>query len=259
MKQPIVVMRNLSKSYDGLPILKELNLTIYPGEIIGYIGPNGAGKSTTVKILAGLITEFQGELLINGISIKDDPLAAKAEIGYVPELAALYEVLTPNEYFMFVGGLHGLDEEVIIRRATNFLQAFSLSDYADVPMDTFSKGMRQKVLIIAGILHNPTILILDEPLSGLDANAVIVIKELITQLATRGKTIFYCSHIMDVVEKVSDRIVLLQAGEIIAQGTMEELKQREGQSLEQLFSTLTQESQQLTYQQDLNIALQDFN
>ena len=236
---PIIQIRNLSKSYDTKLVLKGLSLDIYPGQVLGYIGPNGAGKSTTVKILTGLIPDFQGQVIINGISMADDPQEIKKLIGYVPENAEIYDVLTPMEYLDFIGKLYGMEGATLHDRARKLLAAFGLAANVDDRMDTFSKGMKQKVLLTAGIIHNPKIIILDEPLSGLDANAVILVKELIMRLSKEGKTIFYCSHMMDIVEKVADRILLIDKGAIIADGTFESLKQNHSDTLESIFSKLT--------------------
>ena len=236
---PLIQIRNLSKSYGDKTVLKHLTLDIFPGQVIGYIGPNGAGKSTTVKILTGLIPDFHGEVTVNGINMSENPLEIKRMIGYVPENAELYDVLTPMEYLDFVGKLQGMEEGHLQERARRLLNAFGLGNNLNDRMDTFSKGMKQKVLLISGIIHNPQIIVLDEPLSGLDANAVILIKELIQRLSKEGKTIFYCSHMMDVVEKVSDRILLINKGEIVADGTFESLKQNHADTLEQIFAKLT--------------------
>jgi ABC-2 type transport system ATP-binding protein len=237
---PIIRLSNVYKNYGEKQVLNGISLSVLPGQVIGYIGPNGAGKSTTVKILCGLISDYEGEVLVNGIDIRKDPVAAKARIGYVPELAELYDVLTPMEFLLFMSQLYNMPGEQAEDRIRKMLAALGLEANADQRMDTFSKGMRQKVLIISGILHNPDIIILDEPLSGLDANSVIIVKDLISKLAREGKTIFYCSHMMDVVEKVSDRIVLINNGTVIADGSFEELKQQEGnQSLENIFARLT--------------------
>ncbi|HVG41571.1 MAG TPA: ABC transporter ATP-binding protein, partial [Chitinophagaceae bacterium] len=164
----------------------------------------------------------------------------KSNIGYIPELAELYDVLTPMEFLKFMGDLYDLDESLCEERIIKIMRAFGLENNLDQRMDSFSKGMRQKVLIASGLLHNPDVIILDEPLSGLDANSVIMVKELISKLAGDGKTIFYCSHMMDVVEKVSDRIVLIDEGRVIANGTFDELRQQQGnKSLEQIFAKLT--------------------
>lgn len=247
--EPIIAIRNLNKSFGEKQVLKDINLEVRPGEIIGYIGPNGAGKSTTVKILIGLQGDFEGEVSVLGHDLRENALAVKSQTGYVPENAEIYEVLTPMEYLSFTGKLYGLDEATIAERAQRMLKAFGLEENKDQRMDTFSKGMRQKVLITSGLLHNPQIVILDEPLSGLDANAVIIVKEIITLLKKENKTIFYCSHMMDVVEKVADRIVLIDEGRIVADSTFRALQERENETLEQVFARLTGK-QQLSEQAD---------
>jgi len=238
--EPIISIRNLYKNYGAKKVLKDISIDIFPGQVIGYIGPNGAGKSTTVKILCGLISDFSGQVTIKGFDVKQNPLAVKSIIGYVPELAELYDVLTPNEFLTMVGALYNLPPNVVDERGRGMLEAFGLAGNMDQRMDSFSKGMKQKVLITSGLLHNPDIIILDEPLAGLDANSVIIVKELISKLADSGKTIFYSSHMMDIVEKVSDRIILINEGNVVADGTFEELKQKQGDSsLEQIFAHLT--------------------
>jgi ABC-2 type transport system ATP-binding protein len=235
-----IKITNLQKSYGSSLVLKGIDLEVETGEIIGYIGPNGAGKSTTIKILIGMIPDFSGEVQVLGRDVKDNPLEVKRLIGYVPENAMLYETLSPMEYLRFLGSLYQLPTSHIEEKATELLRLFALYNQRDDRMTTFSKGMKQKVLLISGMLHNPEVIFLDEPLSGLDANAVILVKEILAQLKHAGKTIFYSSHIMDVVEKISDRIVLINQGTVIANGTFEELKsQRDSGSLEQIFNQLT--------------------
>jgi ABC-2 type transport system ATP-binding protein len=236
---PAISLRNLSKRYGDKLVLDNINLEVAPGQIIGYIGPNGAGKSTTVKILTGILQDFEGDAYVGGRSLRENPLEVKKLIGYVPELAELYDLLTPREYLSFVSDLHGLPSAVAEDRMQRILDSFGLLPNIDQRMDSFSKGMRQKVLLTSGLLHNPDIVVLDEPLSGLDANAVIVVKELMQALKAEGKTIFYCSHMMDVVERVSDRIVLINKGRIVVDGTIEELRANGGDSLEQIFARLT--------------------
>ncbi len=238
--EPIIRIQNLNKFYGSKHVLKDISIDIEPGQVIGYIGPNGAGKSTTVKILAGLLSDFSGDVFVKGIDIRKDPVAVKSLIGFVPELAELYDVLTPNEFLSLMGSLYNLPEGVVKERANRMLDAFGLAGNMNQRMDTFSKGMKQKVLITSGLLHNPEIIILDEPLSGLDANSVIIVKEIIDKLAKNGKTIFYCSHMMDVVEKVSDRIILIDQGRVVADGTIDELRQLQNKdSLEDIFAGLT--------------------
>jgi len=234
-----IQLQNLSKSYGSTLVLNNISLSVPTGQIVGYIGPNGAGKSTTIKILIGMLPDYEGSATVLDMDVKTNALDIKRRIGYVPENAALYETLTPREYLQFIGQLYDLDSAHIERKALELLRLFQLSDHADARMTTFSKGMRQKVLLISGLLHNPDVIFLDEPLSGLDANAVVLVKEIIRQLANSGKTIFYSSHIMDVVEKISDRIIIINQGQIIADGTFAELQHQRPESLEQLFAELT--------------------
>jgi len=238
--QAIISIKNLSKSYGKNDVLKGLNIDILAGQIIGYIGPNGAGKSTTVKILCGLITEFSGDINILGMNIQEESLSIKRRIGYIPENAAIYDTLTPFEYLNFVGELQGMESQDIKQKIEKLLTLFEMWKYAHQRMDSFSKGMKQKILIISGLLHNPDIIFMDEPLSGLDANSVIIVKEILIHLAKEGKTIFYSSHIMDVVEKISNRIILINEGVVVADGSFEELnKKAKTGSLETLFTQLT--------------------
>ncbi len=238
MENSVIVARNLSKTYTET-VLKNIDLTIRQGEIIGYIGPNGAGKSTTIKILTGIIPDFDGDVTVLGLDIRKQPVEVKKQIGYIPENAALYDTLTPLEYLYFIGQLYKMDLAAVDKKAKDLLELFELSEHRDSRMTTFSKGMRQKVLLIAGMIHNPALLFLDEPLSGLDANAVILVKEILSQLKHAGKTIFYSSHLMDVVEKISDRIIIINKGEMIANGTFAELNAQATGSLEKIFTDLT--------------------
>jgi ABC-2 type transport system ATP-binding protein len=243
MSTPLISIRNLKKSYGSgastNEVLKGINLDIYPGQIIGYIGPNGAGKSTTVKILSGILSDFEGDIEVLGYNLRTQSLEIKKHIGYVPEVGAIYELLSPNEYLGFIGNLYEIEEETLKTRIGHLLTLFGMEKHADQRMDTFSKGMKQKILIISGIINNPDILFLDEPLSGLDANAVILVKELLVKLVSEGKTIFYSSHLMDVVEKISDRIILINNGNVVADGSFETLKTENAGTLEKLFAQLT--------------------
>ena len=234
----VITTRNLSKTFT-VPVLQNINLDIKAAEIIGYIGPNGAGKSTTIKILTGIISDFDGEATVLGFDIRKEALEVKKRIGYIPENASLYETLTPLEYLHFIGQLYKMEHSKVDKKVKDLLNIFDLTSYIDSRMTTFSKGMRQKVLLIAGMIHNPSILFLDEPLSGLDANAVILVKEILTQLKRSGKTIFYSSHLMDIVEKISDRIMIINKGQLIANGTFEELNSQAKGSLEKIFTDLT--------------------
>ena len=257
--EPIITIKNLSKNYGDKVVLNNINLTIFPGQIIGYIGPNGAGKSTTVKILTGIIQDYLGEVMVLGKNLREHVMEVKNKVGYIPELAELYDLLTPREYLTFIGKLYHLADDVIEDRSRKMLDSFGLLSNIDQRMDSFSKGMRQKVLITSGLIHNPQIVFMDEPLSGLDANAVILVKELLQALKQEGKTIFYCSHMMDVVEKVSDRIILINNGNILADGTITDLKEGGNDSLEQIFSRLTSSGNQVQKADDMAAAMNDRN
>jgi ABC-2 type transport system ATP-binding protein len=239
-QEPVISIRNLEMSYGSKPILQGIDLDVYQGQIIGYIGPNGAGKSTTVKIMLGLVEGHQGEVKIFGRDISDGDIEYKRRIGYVPEVAELYDSLTAQEYLVFIGELYGLPQRKADHKARRLMAKFGLEEVYFDRISSYSKGMRQKVLLISSLLHNPDILFLDEPLSGLDANSVMIVKEILAALAAEGKTIFYSSHIMDVVEKISSRILLLNGGRIVADGSFEELREQSHErSLEQIFNDLT--------------------
>ena len=238
--ESIVEINNLVKYYGQKQVLHGIQLNILPGQIIGYIGPNGAGKSTTVKILCGLIDEFEGSVKVFGKDLRTSQLYIKKRIGYIPENAALYESLTPLEFMQFVGQMRGIEDDVIRSKAEALMDIFEMKSNLNQRIATFSKGMRQKVMICSALLHNPELIFMDEPLSGLDANSVIMVKEMLIHLAHDGKTIFYSSHLMDVVEKISDRIILIDQGKVIADGAFEELsKLANDENLEKLFTRLT--------------------
>ncbi|WP_061316838.1 ABC transporter ATP-binding protein [Clostridium botulinum] len=236
----VVSIRNLKMSYGSKEVLKGINLDVNKGEIIGYIGPNGAGKSTTVKIMLGLVKGYEDEVKIFGNNISYENVEYKHKIGYVPENGEIYDNLTAYEYITFLGEIYGMELKEVNNKAKKLMSLFGIKEAYHSRISSYSKGMRQKLLIISSLIHNPDILFLDEPLSGLDANSVLVFKEVLSKLASEGKTIFYSSHIMEVVEKISSRIILLNNGQIGADGTFEELKKKnmEG-SLEQIFNQIT--------------------
>ncbi|MGM9534495.1 MAG: ABC transporter ATP-binding protein [Intestinibacter sp.] len=240
MEEKVIEIKSLQVSYGEKKVLKNINLDVYRGSIIGYIGPNGAGKSTTIKVLLGLNNDYSGEVKIFDRDIKEQDYDFKSKIGYVPEVAKLYENLTAREYLTFVGQLYNMSYDKCDKKAQALMDILGIGHAYDTRLSSFSKGMKQKVLIISALIHNPEILFLDEPLSGLDANSVLVIKEIISKLRDDNKTIFYSSHIMEVVEKISDRILLLKDGKIIADGNFEEIKKlNHKSSLEEVFNELT--------------------
>ena len=236
----MIQTHHLSRSYGPKLALSDLSLRVEPGEILGFLGPNGAGKSTTVKILTGMIRPTSGSASVAGFDIVEQPIEAKKKFGYVPESAAIYDGLTAAEYLELVACLHHLDPKVAEARRHELLELFGLLEVQDQRLTEFSKGMRQKVLLASALLHRPDVLFLDEPLDGLDANAALVVKEVLKQLAAQGKTILFCSHILDVVERICTRIVIINEGRQIADGTSAEIREATGTaSLEQAFSKLT--------------------
>ncbi|XQY90001.1 ABC transporter ATP-binding protein [Metabacillus sp. HB246100] len=240
MDEVILSIRELKKNYGAKSVLNGVSFDVKRGEIIGYIGPNGAGKSTTVKIMLGIEDDYHGEVKIFGDDISDGKMEYKRKIGYVPEIAELYDNLTGYEYLTFIGELYGLELDLAEYKSKHLMELFGIGEVYHSRIFSYSKGMRQKLLIISSLLHNPELLFFDEPINGLDANSVMIFKEIMSQLAAQGKTIFYSSHIMDVVEKISSRIILLHDGKIAADGTFDGLKENNTEgSLELIFNQLT--------------------
>lgn len=226
--------------YDGTEVLHDLSFTLNKGEIVGLLGPNGAGKTTTIKIIAGILAPAAGCVSVCGLPVPEQAIGVKQRIGYVPEAAALFDSLTGQEFLELSGRLHDVDEETLQARIRGMLETFDLSSDRVSRLDSYSKGMRQKILIAAALLHNPDLLLLDEPLSGLDVNASVMIKYLLAALASEGKAILYSSHVLDVVEKICDRVLIIHEGNLIADGTPEGLKSSTRQStLEDVFRKLT--------------------
>lgn len=216
--------RRLTKYYAAIPAIRDVNITLPPGTILGLLGPNGSGKSTTVSILTGLREPSAGQIRLDGHNIADHLCEYKARVGYVPEEAHLYTFLSGREQLDLVGRLRRLPAELRARKITTLLDLFGLTGAADQPITGYSKGMRQKVLVIAALLHDPDLLILDEPESGLDLAASLVLRHLIPILAARGKMILYSSHVLDYVERLCAEVVVLHRGHIVAAGPVSELR-----------------------------------
>jgi len=226
--------------YDRAEVLHSISFALAKGEVVGLLGPNGAGKTTTLKIMAGILSPTAGAVSVTGLPLPERAVDVKQRIGYVPEAAVLFESLTGQEFLELSGRLHGVAEDTLQSRIACILEAFDLTSDRVSRLDTYSKGMRQKILIAAALLHNPDLVLLDEPLSGLDVNASIMVKDLIAALASAGKTILYSSHVLDVVEKVCHRALIVHKGDLIADSTPESLKASTNQStLEEVFRKLT--------------------
>lgn len=236
----MIEVERLTKTYNETEALRSISFSVPAGQVCGYLGPNGAGKSTTVKILTGVLRPSAGQATVAGFDVRQESLEVKKRIGYVPETGAVYSTLSANEYLALCGALHEMEPAEVGERSARMLELFQIKDAADRRLDTLSKGMRQKVVISAALLHDPEVVLFDEPLSGLDANAALLIKDIVRGLAERGKTVLYCSHILDVVERLCERVIILDKGVIVADGMTAELlsASRRG-TLETLFRSLT--------------------
>lgn len=216
--------RSLSKYYSGIPAVKDVNFTVRPGEILGLLGPNGSGKSTTVSMITSLLEPTTGQVLLNGASINTAPLEYKARVGYVPEEAHLYTYLTGPEYLELVGQLRGLAPRVLQQKIDAFMHIFGLDDDRYAQMSAYSKGMRQKILISAALLHDPDIVVLDEPNSGLDVTSSLVLRSLVQELAADGKMIIYSSHVLEIVERVATDVLILHDARVVAHDSVSRLR-----------------------------------
>jgi len=235
-----IEVENLVFHYDLTEVLHRISFSINAGEIVGLLGPNGAGKSTTLKILTGLLGPGEGRVSINGFSLPEQCFEAKRIIGYVPETASLYESLTAQEYLELIGRLREIEEKALKQKIETLLETFAIEKQRFSRLATFSKGMRQKVLITAALLHNPPVLLLDEPLTGLDVGSSLIVKDLLSALSREGTTILYSSHVLDVVERVCHRVLIIHQGNLIADGTLDSLKDKtKGSTLEDVFRQLT--------------------
>jgi ABC-2 type transport system ATP-binding protein len=231
--------RSLTKYYSALPAVRDLSFTLAPGGILGLLGPNGSGKSTTVSILTGLLEPSGGTVLLNGRPVRDELLAYKARTGYVPEEAVLYTYLTGPEYLSLVGGLRGIPEPRLRQKIDGFITLFGLQDDVYAPMSAFSKGMRQKILISAALLHDPEIIILDEPNSGLDVTTSLVLRRLVQRLAAEGRMVVYSSHVLEIVEQVATDVLILHDGHVVAHDSVSRLRElMKLSSLEEVFKNL---------------------
>ena len=232
-------LRRVTKRYSGIAAVNDVSFFAHSGEVTGYLGPNGSGKSTTLKMIAGLIDPSEGEILFRGEPIHRDRIAYKQRLGYVPEEPQLYPHLSGAEYLEMVGQLRGLPSGPLAEKIDAFMRLLALYGDRHVLISSYSKGMRQKVLLAAALLHNPDLILLDEPFSGLDVNSALVLRELIQQLAKRGKVVLFSSHELETVERVSSRVVILHKGRLVANDSIERLRELMSlPTLEEIFSQL---------------------
>lgn len=240
----MIELSNLTKSYNKgvVKAVDNLTLTVKAGEIFGFLGPNGAGKTTTIKMMVGLLRSDSGRVIINGFDIDIDPLSVKRSISYVPDNPEVYEKLSGIEYLNFLGDVYGVPAAARKERLERFLELFEMRAAVGDLIQSYSHGMRQKITLIGALLHEPDVFILDEPMVGLDPRSVHNLKEYMREHCSRGKTVFFSTHILEVAEKLCDRIGIIRKGELVALGTMQELKaqSQNQETLENIFLELTE-------------------
>lgn len=236
---------HLSKSYGAAAAVRSLDLHVHAGEVFGFIGPNGAGKTTTIKMMAGLLSPTGGSVFIGGVDMAADPVAAKLKIGLIPDRPFVYEKLTAMEFLSFISGLYGVQKALFEKRAPELLSRFSLLDRADELIESFSHGMKQRLIMCGALLHAPPLIIVDEPMVGLDPMGIRMVKEMFRSLARNGTTVFMSTHTLRLAEEVCDRIAIIHKGSLMVTGTLQDLKEhiRNGDAdLEQVFFEITREN-----------------
>jgi ABC-2 type transport system ATP-binding protein len=234
----MLTLERVGVRYSGRPVLRDVSFSIGPGEIVAYLGANGAGKTTTMKVVTGLLEPDCGRVLYAGRDVAEDSLGYRRRLGYVPETAEVYPFLSGREYLLLTGRLRELGEATLEKRVDELLDLLELAAHRHQALDSYSKGMRQKVLIGAALLHDPELLVLDEPLSGLDVSSVLVMKALLRELAARGRAILYSTHHLEVAEGLCGRVLILHKGRVVADGSVEDLRElRHQPSLESVFSS----------------------
>ncbi len=243
----MIRLSNVSKTYGKSQVkaVDCLNLEIKDGEIFGFLGPNGAGKSTTIKMITGILMPDGGTVEIDGINIAEHPVLAKSHIGYVPDNHETYETLKGNEFLNFIGTLYGVGSAELKDRIEEYASRFAMKDALNDMIATYSHGMKQKIMVIGALIHEPKVWILDEPLTGLDPQSAYELKTLMRKHADRGNTVFFSSHVIDVVEKVCDRIGIINHGRLVAVDTLDNIRADDSVSLEDIFLTITSDKNSL--------------
>lgn len=239
----MIELINVNKSYNGkIKAVDDVSLTINDGEIFGFLGPNGAGKTTTIKMLTGILKADNGDIKLNGINISESPLEAKRQFGFVPDNPDMFLKLKGIEYLNFMGDIYNVNKEDRIKKIDFLGEKFEIKDALSDQIQSYSHGMRQKIVLMAALLHDPSIWILDEPMTGLDPKASFILKEMMRNHADNGKTVFFSTHILEVAEKICDRIAVINKGKILFCGTMDEMKEhfKGSDSLENMFLRMTE-------------------
>ncbi|MFT4112814.1 ABC transporter ATP-binding protein [Silvibacterium sp.] len=255
---PVLELDRVSRSYRGIPAIREVSFRVGAGEVVGYLGANGSGKSTTVKIITGLLQPDDGRVLFRGRNIREDLTAFRAALGYVPEEAHVYTYLSGMEYLELTGRLRGMSEARIAMRANQLLSLLGLKDWRYSPIGLYSKGMKQRVLISAALLHDPQLLIFDEPLSGLDATTARLFRNLLRELGAQGKAVLYISHVLEVVEQVCDRVVVIAKGRVVADASPADVRALTGDvEFEDAFARLVEGEDTVEVARQLVAAVRD--
>lgn len=247
MSNQILTINNLSKKYRGNEnySVKDLSFEVNEGELYAFLGPNGAGKSTTIKCITGALPYSEGDITVCGCNLKDNPVEAKKNIGYVPDNHFLYEGMTANEYIDFMADIYGVGLNDRNERRKKYVELFSLGDAINKPLSSYSHGMKQKVCVIGALIHNPKLWILDEPLTGLDPMSAYNLKELMKEHCKEGNSVFFSSHIIEVVEKLCDKVAIIDKGRLLVSGSMEEIRAKnDDHSLEDFFLSVTQKEKE---------------
>jgi ABC-2 type transport system ATP-binding protein len=238
----MLTLANLTKRFDGFAAVDDLSLEVRPGELFGFLGPNGAGKTTTIKMACGLLRPTSGTVTVGGYDIGRQPLEAKALLGLVPDTPVLYKKLTGREFARFVGELYKVPRATVDKRVGDLLELLGMTESADNLIETYSHGMKQKVSLAAALVHDPKLVILDEPTVGLDPRSAKVVKDVLRALCKMGKTVFMSTHILEIAERVCDRVGIINKGKLVAVGSVDELRSKSGEgttSLEDIFLELT--------------------
>jgi ABC-2 type transport system ATP-binding protein len=238
----MIRLERLTKRYGGFVAVDGIDLTVPRGQLFGFLGPNGAGKTTTLRIIAGILRPTSGRVYLGGVDLLAQPLVAKARLGFIPDRPFVYEKLTGGEFLRFVAGLYGQDGAAVERRIDELLHLFELTQWKDELLESYSHGMRQKLIISSALIHRPELIVVDEPMVGLDPRGARLLKDIFRAFVGRGGTVLMSTHTLEVAQAMCDRIAIIQQGRIVAEGTMAELRQQTAAgdaSLEELFLRLT--------------------
>lgn len=220
----MILLEGVTKKFGSFTAVEDMNLEVEAGELFGFLGPNGAGKTTTIKMITGLLQPTSGRLAVAGFDLSEQPEEAKRRLGYIPDRPFLYEKLTADEFLAFIGGLWEIDDKAVARRSDMLLELFELVDWRDELIESYSHGMRQKLVVAAALMHEPEVIVVDEPMVGLDPKSIRLVKDIFRKFCARGKTVFMSTHTLAIAEETCTRVAIIQDGRISAQGTMEDLR-----------------------------------